>query len=168
MKEVVLLSGAHNSGKTTLASNFSMFYGYYLIELSFIPKTILANSLGLTLQQFEIYKKQNAKINNITYRQLLINYTENMKQYFGSCFWIKKAFEDHSIYDKYIVPDFYYIEEYYYLKMEGFNIISVNITPKVEPKYNLKNFQFDILYDHDFSKTEHDLYNSIYRGKNNA
>jgi dephospho-CoA kinase len=142
---IIALYGEKRVGKDTAAELLHQELPHFRkVTFARIPKEILSQTCGISLQQFE-----NLKNEDPTFRQYLINFAESMKKYFGKDIWVKLALKDGI--DNIIITDLRFEEEYEYIK--NFNPIIIHIKDD-----NIKETDIDKLpYDFEIDNTEKNI-----------
>lgn len=153
---IVSVSGLKGCGKDTFAQKlkkelelYPTALEVYISSLADPLKELIQKTYYLNRDELEELKRDESKLfcNGLTMRQLLINFSENLKDLFGSKalwvdrLWNKFSKQDYKIPTIIIIPDVRYPEEQRYLrKLENYT----KIKKYVSVFLNLKNHQVNL------------------------
>jgi len=166
---IIMLGYKKRSGKDTFASLlFDELKDYKVQVLSFATpmKEILVNSLELSLEELEDLKNTESYLQqwylddsfaSISYRELLQNFGQEMKRYFGDNVWVdllKQQIKPDT--QVVIISDFRYFIEFKGLDETYSNIYTIRINgidkniDNHSSEIELDNFIFDKVIENDF------------------
>jgi len=164
--KVILINGKARSGKD-FAAQILLKKLDKSVKLAFADsiKDILCNTLGITRSEFDDYKNNHYDLKysdkSLTFRELIQNFGETMKEKFGNDFWARQLVDsinnpELSNSDYFIVSDFRFKIEYETLSkyLGQDKIVTLYIEDKNLPDNDshisenaLKDFKFDYIID---------------------
>ena len=140
---IIALYGEKRVGKDTTADILQKYLpSFKRIAFADIPKKILSKTLNLSINEFN-----NLKNNNENYRNMLIKFAEEMKNYLGKNIWAKIALHNFDLNkDKILITDLRFIEEYIYIQKYN-PIIIIKIKDKNIQETNIHSIPYNYIID---------------------
>ena len=175
---IILISGLKRSGKDYVASELAKHLDCDIIAFADPIKTILANTLQMSVQVFDEYKNSDTELvilhedgdlsNVCSFRELIQNFsTDAMKPMFGDDVWSQRMLDsiENSSKEYIIIPDLRYdaefedIADHWGNSMFTINVQNRNIqnTDTHCSENGLRDFEYDFVIDN----TNHDIENPI-------